>query len=433
MKTISQAVGLALGAVLALSAWAGSDAPPRISGLVLDPSGAPVPRLQLSVFPFGPNPAESQTDANGRYAFSWNPQRSGSQDLTFCLVARDVARNLAVARDLEENVTNLDLRLQPALTVTGRVQDGNASPLVNATLQVALWTGSKESQFGGRVKPDAEGRFTITSLPPGRRYTIRASAKNLGSASLALEVENTLTNRIELPPFVFKLPDRKLAGQVVDEEEKPAAGLQVTLQGEGQFFASARTDENGRFTFGAVCDGAVRLMASRQKAYASATVEAGETNVLLRLGVRQTSSVRPATPRASLQGQPLPDLAGVGLAGDAAPAGAPILLCLFDIEQRPSRRFARLLAEQHDAFKQKGLTVLAVQANPITPESFKEWKDANPVPFPVGRLAGKSESSKWASEVESLPWLILTDKDHRVAAEGFTLDELDTKLKALGQ
>jgi hypothetical protein len=51
----------------------------------------------------------------------------------------------------------------------------------------------------------------------------------------------------------------------------------------------------------------------------------------------------------------------------------------------------------------------------------------------VGRLADKSDSLKWASEVESLPWLILTDKDHRVAAEGFTLEELDTKLKALGQ
>ncbi len=431
MNVIFQAIGLALGYALALSASAGSDAPPRISGQVLDPAGALVPHLQLSVFPFGPNPAESRTDANGRYAFAWSPHRSGLRDITYCLVARDVARNLAAAMDLEEGTTNLDLRLRPALIVTGRVQDGNARPLANATIQASLWTDSMESQFGGRIKPDAGGRFSIAGLPTGRRYTIRVFVKNLGSATQPIEAEASLTNQIELPPFVFKLPDRKLAGQVVDEDEKPAAGLQVNLQGEGQFFASARTDENGRFAFDAVCEGPVRLVTSRQKTYASATVESGDTNVLLRLGATQVSTVHETPRRSSLAGQPLPDLTAVGLARDAAPAGKPILLCLFDVEQRPSRRFVRLLSEQYDPLRQKGIVVLGLQTAIITPESFKEWLDTNPGPVPVGRLAVRSAGLTWASDVESLPWLILTDKTHRVAAEGFTLDELEAKLKSL--
>ena len=33
----------------------------------------------------------------------------------------------------------------------------------------------------------------------------------------------------------------------------------------------------------------------------------------------------------------------------------------------------------------------------------------------------------------ALPWLILTDKAHRVTAEGFTLEELDSKIKAVGK
>jgi hypothetical protein len=41
----------------------------------------------------------------------------------------------------------------------------------------------------------------------------------------------------------------------------------------------------------------------------------------------------------------------------------------------------------------------------------------------------KSEKSKWASAVPALPWLILTDADHRVIAEGFALDELDAQIK----
>ena len=48
----------------------------------------------------------------------------------------------------------------------------------------------------------------------------------------------------------------------------------------------------------------------------------------------------------------------------------------------------------------------------------------------VGRLAEKADKTKWASEVDSLPWLILTDGDRRVVAEGFALDELDAKLKS---
>jgi hypothetical protein len=31
--------------------------------------------------------------------------------------------------------------------------------------------------------------------------------------------------------------------------------------------------------------------------------------------------------------------------------------------------------------------------------------------------------------VKSLPWLILTDKNHKVTAEGFSLTELDEKIK----
>lgn len=50
------------------------------------------------------------------------------------------------------------------------------------------------------------------------------------------------------------------------------------------------------------------------------------------------------------------------------------------------------------------------------------------MPFPVGHVSEKSDRTKWAAEVESFPWFILTDKDHRVSAEGFSLDELDAKL-----
>ena len=49
---------------------------------------------------------------------------------------------------------------------------------------------------------------------------------------------------------------------------------------------------------------------------------------------------------ASLKGKPLPDLKSVNLELDCVPEGKPVLLCLFDVEQRPSRRFAKLVADR---------------------------------------------------------------------------------------
>ena len=97
------------------------------------------------------------------------------------------------------------------------------------------------------------------------------------------------------------------------------------------------TDSKGRFHF-QVCEGQVRLFAYSQNGggNAQATAEAGDTNVVMTLS-SQPGNVRQAPRRASLKGSPLPDLAAVNLAGDAAPAGQPVLLCLFDAGQRPSR------------------------------------------------------------------------------------------------
>jgi hypothetical protein len=37
------------------------------------------------------------------------------------------------------------------------------------------------------------------------------------------------------------------------------------------------------------------------------------------------------------------------------------------------------------------------------------------------------------ASVSALPWLILTDADHRVIAEGFLLDELDAQIKKMAK
>jgi hypothetical protein len=91
------------------------------------------------------------------------------------------------------------------------------------------------------------------------------------------------------------------------------------------------------------------------------------------------------------------------------------------------------LDEQAVALRQQNVSVLGVQAAITSDEAFNEWKTSSPVLFPVGRVTEKSEKTKWASAVPALPWLILTDAQGRVVAEGFALDELDAQIKKLAK
>ncbi len=61
----------------------------------------------------------------------------------------------------------------------------------------------------------------------------------------------------------------------------------------------------------------------------------------------------------------------------------------------------------------------------------KTWNRSNPLPFQVGRVAQETPANQWATQVESLPWLILIDAKGIVLDEGFSLDELEAKVAAL--
>ena len=41
------------------------------------------------------------------------------------------------------------------------------------------------------------------------------------------------------------------------------------------------------------------------------------------------------------------------------------------------------------------------------------------------------EKTRFTSGVKALPWLILTDKEHSVQAEGFSINELDGKIETI--
>lgn len=89
-----------------------------------------------------------------------------------------------------------------------------------------------------------------------------------------------------------------------------------------------------------------------------------------------------------------------------------------------------MLTEQQDALKAKGINLVAIQAVASTPEVVEEWKESNPGLFPIGRLNEKGSKPGWIAGIESFPWLIPTDSQGKVAAEGFAIEVLKPKLRS---
>ncbi len=407
----------------------------KLKGTVVDGDGKPAAGAQVAVFPSNGNgPRWTKTGTNGAFGLTWSLQSWQLQNGGAMLVFRDPARNLAGSEELPEDATNLDVKLKPALAFSGQVKNTDGALLTAA--QVGLWlkVGNSYEQLNEQTTSpvNAEGRFEIKCLPPEAQYLVYASAKGYGKGQQQLQPEYE-SNHVELATFVLKQADRVIAGKVLKDDEKPASGVNINLNGDGQPDGNLTTDSQGRFHF-QVCEGQIRLFAYSQNGSgnAQATVEAGDTNIVMTLSSRSGSF--PQTPRrASLKGRPLSDLTTVNFASDIAPAGKPVLICLFDAGQRPSRHAIHQLDEQAAALRQQGVTLLGVQAAVVSDGTFNEWKTSSPVSFPVGRVTEKSDKTKWASAVPALPWLILTDADHRVIAEGFLVDELDTQIKKLAK
>jgi len=149
-----------------------------------------------------------------------------------------------------------------------------------------------------------------------------------------------------------------------------------------------------------------------------------------RSGKLLTYPYRPEPP--GLVGKALPPFEGikVDFAQDEA-RGKMIVVCFWDMQQRPSRNCILEVSKEAQELKAKDVVVVAVQASRIDPNTLNEWVKENNIPFQIGIVQGDEEKTSFAWGVKSLPWLILTDRKHIVTAEGFGVKELDKNLKAM--
>jgi len=111
--------------------------------------------------------------------------------------------------------------------------------------------------------------------------------------------------------------------------------------------------------------------------------------------------------------------------------GKKILVCFWDMNQRPSRHMVRQLSKKADNLARKGVVLLGAHVSTAGKEELKDWLEKSQTSFPVGTAKGDPGKVRFDWGARSLPWLILTDRQHVVRAEGFSLEELDEKLRQI--
>jgi protocatechuate 3,4-dioxygenase beta subunit len=407
---------------------------PKIVGVVQDEAGNPVEGVKFKILPAG-GPEEATSDSQGKFEQSWDPARWGSQPTVHYLVARHKGRNLAAAVEINEDAKTVDVKLRPGVVFTGKVVDPNGKGIAGAQISVMLRASNWGSSIEYReTKTDAQGGFQVNAIPLEHRYSVTAMADGYGQKEVEAHAADAVDNRLDAGQLELAAANLSVSGVVVDVNDKPVTGARVNCYGgDGQPQREAQADAEGKFTLDKVCQGRIRISASvsgRTSRYGYVETEGGAADV--KVVVSESSSGTRYVPKQppSLVGKALPELKDMGI--ELPPLdtqGKMVLVCFWDMQQRPSRHCITELVKQAEQLKEKAVIIIATQAANIDENALNEWVKKYNIPFPVGTVKGDVEKTKFAWGVRSLPWLILTDRKHVITAEGFSVTELDKKIK----
>ncbi|MHC4214078.1 MAG: carboxypeptidase-like regulatory domain-containing protein, partial [Planctomycetota bacterium] len=388
-----------------------------VSGVVLDNSGEPVVSAAVEFHPFG---AQVVTDVAGK--FKIGTERGDDEK---CLVIRDVKRNLAEAIMIVDESKPLKVTVKDGLSITGQITDSAGVGIPAARISLCVDISNCLSSMGSEVITNVRGRYKIKAIPAPKDFSYCLSVHKAGYGPerwKRIAVKGDPGESVKIETIVLQPTDTSISGVVVNTEGKPAARVPIFLHGRDQPSRSTATDAKGFFVVNRISKGPLRLQAnfgSSPGGSGSLEAEGGDQNVKIILGQKRVH-----TKHTSLIDKVLPDLKEFGIELSLAAKEENILVCFFDFEQRPSRHMMRELSKRVDKLKEKGVGVVCVQASKVERVKLDEWVKENKISFSVEMIEGDEEKVRFNWGVKSLPWLILTDEEHVVRAEGFGLEDI---------
>ncbi len=235
----------------------------KVSGVVLGPDGKPVAGAQVlyrgaSDWSVRADARHDRvlSEADGSFSISALPRGS----FRFVANAENYAQGSSevIALDGESETRGVEIRMEPSAVLRGRVLSASGTPVAAARVRVAV-KGAGMVRRGGGVRQaytDDEGKYEIAEL---RRRPHEVVALHESASSEIVSAD------LSKPPHEATLDialniDGVVAGIVVDSNDEPVAGAQVTLfpdfqKGAGRSasewrmrgFSTELTDAGGQF------------------------------------------------------------------------------------------------------------------------------------------------------------------------------------------
>ncbi len=391
---------------------------PRLTGQVRLPNGQNATNVLVRAQSYGD---QVYTDQQGRFQIDCDNQ--GTE-----LIVLDRKRKLMAYDQVEDPNDPVNLQLQPALKITGSIRDPQGNSISAARISMSIT--SFESRGAGEVLTDSNGHFEWLACPIEEEdFQVRLSVNVSGYVPLSsrrMTVRKIADQVYKLEPVTLNPANLSISGVIVDANDNPAPRVIMFLHGDDgtdQPDKTTATDEQGRFQFTRIGEGPLRIQLNFDSSPGGLGwlhCQAGDHGIKAIQG--QTNVHEPFQ---SLSDTPLPDLSS--LSPDLAQAlqsDHPALLCFVDIELRTARHCLSQLAQQLDPLREQGFQVLIIQMSPVDLTTYQEWIENNNINIPIYPIEGDLVQKKYDWGVKSLPWLILTDKSHKVISEGSSLKEV---------
>jgi protocatechuate 3,4-dioxygenase beta subunit/thiol-disulfide isomerase/thioredoxin len=296
-----------------------------LTGRVVDAEGKPVAGAQVRSYllsyppPAGRLEAEATTGEDGSFALKGLPPTEGNSFRTILVQAEGYGLGGAL-----QPKPGLILRLGPAGSIVGRITGPGGKAIAGVSVRVAgIWLpeeGLAEPrflQFWGdaavlEARSDAAGTFTLNGLPAGGRASLLVQSPDYGRCE-----RNNVAVGSEEVSLTLEPPGRIEGRVLAGKEEAPVAGATVYgwwLQ-SGMTWASARTDEEGRYVLTGLGPGLHRLAVKPTGAYEGWFLSEPERNVGVKAGETTADVVLRLTPGETVRGRVVDAETGKPLAG----------------------------------------------------------------------------------------------------------------------
>jgi hypothetical protein len=420
----------------------------EIRGQVLDPRGRPASamvvraRRQESFYFLEEFIPQARTDAEGHFTLShlsrgdWEIiARSETPDQPFFVAPVTVF----VADD--KDVQNLTLTAQEGFRIKGKYVTKYDTRLKGrgARHTISLLVDAPQrASWNEQTRED--GTFDIWGLPcagagfigfvgvSGFHQVIK-----LPQAQPFFQVNGRNIRFENVPPGTYEgievhfLLAGRVEGIVTDASGNPLPDMEVIVQPPGFL---EKVNKEGRFTAQAAPgeDVTVTLRKSQDQVLLITEPFRVQEGEIVEKNLMVTGGAYGPAP--SQAGRQMPALSSLGV--DVRPEtlqGKRVLLCFFDMNQRPSRHFVLELAARARDLERNNVVTFLVHAGQGDKAAVERWLRERGVPFTTGAVRGDTTKLLKDWTVQALPWPVLLDEKHALAATGFDLQQLDENLK----